>query len=269
MTNETSLASPWRSEFDIRKYELDCRGQLSVLFLCRMLQESAAIHGGRFQIGSEDLRKQGLTWVFAHFYLRIESNIALAAGAGAGLGWPNWPAAHEKIAVETWGSGLERIFALRDYRVFDLKENLLAAATSSFALFNIAKRCPVAIPSFIKEKYRASSGRAAVNSIEKLTVSRPDHQKNFWASYSHTDENQHVNNVAYIAWLLDTLPPVITEKAHLTEIKVAFRAESFAGEELVSVAQEDRSGDTVHFIHQIVRPKDQREIIQARTTWKI
>ena len=43
------------------------------------------------------------------------------------------------------------------------------------------------------------------------------------------DMNKHVNNTAYISWLLETVPEDVHNCGHLAQYEVDYKAECFAG----------------------------------------
>jgi medium-chain acyl-[acyl-carrier-protein] hydrolase len=112
----TVVEQPFTQTFDLRHYELDSKGKLSFPYLCRMLQESAGRHASTLSISSDLLREKGMTWVLSRFHVkRVDTKSQ----------WPGWK---QVITVQTWRAALERLFAIRDYRVLNESGDILAVA---------------------------------------------------------------------------------------------------------------------------------------------
>lgn len=250
----------WTQDFTLRNYELDHRGKLSFAFLCRMLQEAAGTHADSLNIARARLSAEGLTWVLARFHVKLAEEVALSA-------WPGWK---DTISVKTWRAALERLFAIRDYRVLDSRGRTLAVATSAWAMFDVNKRRMVSIPGFVLETHPKTSERALDTKYEKLPApERVDLQKSFEAGLAHIDQNDHVNNVSYMQWAIETVPREVALSQRLVELEILFRAESVLGDRLESVAQQTSSeGAGASFVHLIGRPNDGKDVAQLRTFWR-
>ena len=244
----------WSQEFVVRQYHLDFQGRIAPTYLCRMLQEAATHHAESLNLSSERLRKDGLTWVLSKFHLKMEGN-------------PKWPKWNEKIRVETWRSGIERIFVLRDYRVLNSDGEVLGIATSFWAILDIKERRPVMIPASVLEQIPAEQHRIFESKMGKIVQkSREDHKKTFQVGQRDLDDNQHTNNVSYISWALEAVPQNVWSQRRLTELEIIYRIETFFGDPIVSLTQEDSDPEQAVFLHRIIGQAD-REVAQGRTRW--
>ena len=92
--------------------------------------------------------------------------------------------------------------------------------------------------------------------------SRRDGTKSRNLCFSH----RHVNNVCYIEWALESVPPEVLEERVLAELEIHFLAEALFGEEIISSAKRTvpHGGE---FHHGIARARDGQELVRARTVW--
>src|SRR5512138_796949 len=92
---------PLRARFTVHTFELDAFGHLAAPALTDFLAEAAGRHASALGVGLEPLMARGLTWVLARQRVEILRSARL----------------HEEVEVETWPSGVDRLAALRDFRV--------------------------------------------------------------------------------------------------------------------------------------------------------
>eukprot|EP00798_Chlamydomonas_sp_ICE-L_P029154 gene29152-32375_t len=97
------------------------------------------------------------------------------------------------------------------------------------------------------------------------------------ARRSDMDMNGHINNVMYIAWVMEGVPKEVYEKGFLYEIEIDFKAECHAGQSVEVLSQaldgvENGDGSQCdQYLHVVKRCDDENkcyELIRARTTWK-
>jgi acyl-ACP thioesterase len=83
--------------------------------------------------------------------------------------------------------------------------------------------------------------------------------------------NAHVNNVRYVEWAVESLPPEAVQGYELVALELHFRAETGHGEQ-VTVEAECREAtdgtDGMACLHRLVRVGDRREVALAVTRWR-
>ncbi|KAL6581147.1 hypothetical protein OROMI_007070 [Orobanche minor] len=101
--------------------------------------------------------------------------------------------------------------------------------------------------------------------------------------WSDMDANQHVNNVKYIGWLLESVPINVLEDYNMKRMTLEYRSEcpqSNLLESLTSMKaekdevedEEDRifsSKEDLECRHLLRIEADQVEIVRARSVWRI
>jgi len=249
----TAPAQPWHEHFRVRAYEADARGLASIQTICNYLQEAAGNHAYHLNLAVDQLLQRNLTWVLARLHVRMNA-------------YPRW---RDELAVTTWPSGANRLYAFRDYTLDDAAGRPLGTAASAWILLDVKNRRPVRVPAevaalAVRDKPRAIDDAFAQRLDEPA---RADAERTFVIRVSDLDVNQHVNLVNYIEWSVETVPAEVREQAMLSDLQVEFHAESVFGDEAVSRHCGGREGDTWTYRHGVYRRADHRVLAVAATTW--
>jgi len=175
--------------------------------------------------------------------------------------YPRW---RDTIHVNTWPSGIERVFALRD---FDIRQNdeTIGSCVSAWIIIDTDTRRPVRPKSFAHQLNPVEKAHVLDHSLEKLpALAAPQIEKRFDVRYRDLDINQHVNYVSYIEWLLECVPGVGENNRFLSELEVNFLGEALRND---SIRARCRQLDPKNFVHDILQESDKHELVRARTVW--
>jgi medium-chain acyl-[acyl-carrier-protein] hydrolase len=233
-----------RETFRVRGSEIGPGGAMRLPALLDLFQESAGNSATSFGWGSDALRAQGKTWVLSRFHLRLRA----------------LPAWREGIAVETWPSGVHRIFALREFRASGEEGRLLAEATSAWLLVAVPSKRPLRQPPEIESIAEGAPPRVIPDLFEPLPKPGPTAVPGSATRIGRfdLDLNAHANNVAIFRALLETLP----EMPPPFSLEAEFRGEAFEGDLLEGRTDEAARARRVA----LVRVADGREIARAVLT---
>lgn len=240
-------------KFQIRGYECDALGRLSIPALMNLMQESANRNALDYGIGMVDLARQGYGWMLMRFRLQVH----------------HYPRYGQTIQVVTYPTFVEKYFIYRDFRVMAGDGALLADAASTWLIFGTEKRAMVPLPGFV----RTLTVPFGIDPMPKLPL-KPAFQTAPFGSVDETsvevgwltiDQNQHVNNVAYVHWLLEAMDHQLLHRAEIAEIDLVYRNESHWGDSLrVQSAAETK--DT--FLHRIEQSASGKEVLLAQSRWR-
>ncbi len=240
--------------FTLRGYECDATGRLSIPALMNLMQESANRNATEYGIGIADLANQGFGWMLMRFKLRMHQ----------------YPRYGQTIQLLTYPTVVEKYFIYRDFRVLADDGTLLADAASTWLVFSMEKRAMVPLPDFI----HSLSVPTNIESLPKLP-SKPDFQTTAWqptdenrvhVGWFSIDQKQHVNNVAYVQWLLEAVDPATLQTRELAEIDLVYRTESHWNDQLlIQSAQGEPNG----WLHRIVQETSGKDVLLARSRWRL
>ena len=80
------------------------------------------------------------------------------------------------------------------------------------------------------------------------------------------DSYDHVNNIRYLYWLMESMPEEIANNYYLHSIDGRFMAEAQYGDTLISFTERDIADNS--FIHTIKTQSNNKVCASAKTIWK-
>jgi medium-chain acyl-[acyl-carrier-protein] hydrolase len=237
-----------KEAFRVRKHEVDAFGALSPPALQGYLSEIAGLHADELGVGLEALMAQGMTWVLSR--LRLDNPLPIVLG--------------DELEIETWPSGIERLFARREFRVRRGGEEV-ARATTQWLVLDLAARKPVRPAEVLDPRFpREPTPPVAPISRGKLPeLAEWDTEKPFHVRYADIDQNLHVTNTTYLAWAMEAVPQELWRSHRLASVEVQYVAETLYGSAVLSRL---RRSEGAAFAHAIVR-EDGKELARLATAW--
>ena len=113
--------------FGVHTYEVDAFGTIAIAALSGYLQEVAGQHAAALGVGLNTLMARGLTWVLAR--QRIENPVPIVVG--------------DRLEIETWPAGIDRLAANRDFVVRRADGTEVARARTQWFVVDLETRRPV------------------------------------------------------------------------------------------------------------------------------
>lgn len=234
-------------EFKISSYDLNPRGQARLTTMANFFQEMAYHHASELGLGYDDMKSRKHIWALSRMRIQM-------------FRYPVW---NEEIKLETWPSGAERLFALRDFRVLDSMGEMIGKASTAWLILDMDTHRLIR-PKELMEQFKMIIHEKQMfdSSLDKITIpgeSRLLHQHE--VVYSDLDIVGHVNNVRYMEWCIDAVTSAETADRAIREFEINFNHESLLGDRINIAAMDSGSGDT---FFQAIREGDGKEIICAR-----
>ena len=237
--------------FPVRSYEAGVDNRMSLPSLCNYLQEIAGIHADKLGVGIHLLQSEGITWMLSRLRLEI----------GRGVPWG------EELKIRTWPSRTRgRLTATRDFIGECRRGKEVFRGVSEWMTVNLAERRLVRLPESFsslapegtpKLELGESGGKFAAlgetHGRVRILVRRSDH-----------DFNEHVNNVHYVEWALESVPEEYRRRS-VSRLDIVFRQEAKAGDELESCSEIAADGI---LRHAITRVSDGALLATAETGWR-
>ncbi|RMG80714.1 MAG: hypothetical protein D6714_14225 [Bacteroidetes bacterium] len=239
------------TRFSIRTSEIDNRKAATVPALLRLMHEAAMENVLKIKLSVWDLEPHHISWVL------IRKNLIIN----------RLPTLGESVRVVTYPVRFEKFFTLRDYRVYDAHETLIAGATSTWLLMDTQTRRMTRIPSFIsnlRDQMPAPENCLPQTDIRWPDFEQTDFAQSFRVGWHDLDFNNHLSNVLYVQWMLEALPDDILQQTMPQKIYLNFKTEARWKEELVAETQQLESKQ---FLHRLRRPSDEKILAMAYTTW--
>lgn len=262
----------FRQNFSIRSYEIGADKTASIETMMNHLQETALNHvksagllGNGFG-STPEMCKKNLIWVVSRMQVLVDR-------------YPTWG---DVVQVDTWvaasgKNGMRRDWLIRDSSTGDI----LMRASSLWVMMNKETRRLAKMP----DEVRAEIGSHFVDTppiidednrkLPKLNDETADYiRSGLTPRWNDLDVNQHVNNVKYIGWILESAPLPILESHELAAMTLEYRREcrrDSVVQSLTSVVG-NNVGDLTHSgaveCQHLLRLEGGAEIVKGRTEWR-
>ena len=140
---------------------------------------------------------------------------------------------NEQFKIKTWPAKHIGPFSIRNYEVYNEKNELTAVASTKWVLMDIENQKLVRDIEDIVNKYNEYDKMVFEGDFPKLK--EPD---NLEYTYNHIiqrrdiDTNKHVNNVKYLEIAYEALPQEVYEKYNFKNIDVMYKHSAFLDEEM-------------------------------------
>lgn len=201
----------WKEQIEIKNYEVGPDGNLKLISLFNYLQEAAGNHAQHLGWGYQDMLKRKRFWVLSRMQVEI-------------IRMPHWG---EKLRIETWPAGIDRLYAIRDFCIKDQSGEFVCKAVSGWLILDSIKH-RVINPGYIKDEY-PDPGRDPILKLNTGKMPGYGELLNTYerkVSYNDLDVNNHVNNARYLEWILDAYEGAFIRKHLLKNILISYMNEA-------------------------------------------
>ncbi|MBU2649539.1 MAG: hypothetical protein KKA81_01275 [Bacteroidetes bacterium] len=243
------LKPVWTDEYEIRWYDCNIDGKLSIPALCNFLQETAWHHADHLGFGMEETFEKDMGWVLLVLQIKIES-------------YPGWL---EHISLDTWPANREKYLAFREFRIKDKSGDTIGTVRATYLIIDLKTKRPKNTELLQKLEYLCHeelAGDFKTFAFEKGTQLIPAGEHKIL--YSDIDHYGHANNSKYLQWVIDALPNDFI-RTHVPDvIEIKFLHECFLGEKIMIFSN---PVDYSHFEGR--RESDDVTNFQVKIRWKI
>jgi len=239
-------------DFELRYFEMNKFGEASPTTILTLLEETAADHCYSIDYGLYDLINQNIGWVLVSGIMNME----------------RYPTYKEKIKIRTWLSSYSTVRGVRENIIYDEQDNIIGTAKGLWIFFDVKRRRPVRIFDDIKNSWSSCQKESVkYNVVEKIqAIDYAKHIKDFKVNQFDVDMNDHVSNLRYLQWSLESVPDEIIENYYLHSLEGRFIGEAHYGDSIRSLTENDRNEDS--FVHTIKTQNNNKVCVTAKTLWK-
>lgn len=238
----------------ISSHEVDQQNSIHPYVYLLMMQEAAGFHAYQKNLSIPQLMKEGKTWVVTRTKMEIYNYV----------GWPN------SINLETWPQKPWRFYFPRVCRVSHPEVGALFTSLSQWVIVDLKTQRPIKpeqinfMKTPVKEPIEVNPDlgrklRFDKESYDKITTYNPT------VMYEDSDLNQHINNVIYFKWMLDSLDFSFRESHKLVELDISYLAQAYNTDKIeVLTATASLDGLILH--HQVSN-EEGKVFSVASTKW--
>ncbi|XP_050364859.1 oleoyl-acyl carrier protein thioesterase 1, chloroplastic-like [Argentina anserina] len=281
----------YRECFIVRSYEVGMNKTATVETIANLLQEVGCNHAQVVGFSTDGfattttMRKLHLIWVTARMHIEVYK----------------YPAWSDVVEIETWCQGEGRIGTRRDWILKDYATGqVIGRATSKWVMMNQDTRRLQKVSDDVREEHLVfaprelrlafpESNNSSLKKIAKLEDPAEYTRLGLVPRRADLDMNQHVNNVTYIGWVLESMPQEVIDTHELQTITLDYRREcqqddvvdSLTNVEHVKNAEANldsrgangspaatENHDYRQFLHLLRISGDGSEINRGRTVWR-
>lgn len=180
------------------------------------LEDAGGVHSNIAGFGLHDIPTVKRSWVLISWKVQIL----------------NRPKYGDTITIKTWSRGLTRLYAYRDYYIYDENNNKIAIATSKWVFVDTELGKITKITENIGTSYTVENEYAFDNKdIEKLNEPKSyiDYTT-FTVNRSLIDINNHLHNIYYLDIANEVLPLDIYKNTEFNNIEVMCKKEIKLGD---------------------------------------
>lgn len=213
----TNTLLPWKEAHKIRTYEVDFNNVVKLSSVFNYMQEAASNNANQLKFGYDDLIKEGLFWVLSRAKIEISNYLKVG----------------DDIIIETWPKRTDKLFALRDFKMYNSDNEIVGKATTAWLLLDSKTMRPVK-PDLLLDKVPQYKIERAIEEVPGK-IAEPETrefitEKNI--GYTDIDVNQHVNNVKYIEFVLDSFTQDQYMGKKISAMQINFLSESKYGDRI-------------------------------------
>ncbi len=244
------MASVFEKEFTVTSYELNPRGEARLTTMANYFQEIAYHHANELGFGYEDMKDRRTMWLLSRMKIRMEK-------------YPVWD---EGIKIETWPSGVDKLFAVRDFRVTDGSGETMGVASSYWLIVDLETHRPIRPKAELERYARIIYGEPVFDTrLDKIALpGQPLVLDQLRVRFSDLDIVGHVNNVKYMEWSINVAMRGNQTDREIREFEINFMQEAHFDEEITI---HGNSGEAGNLLFAASRDGDGKEIFRARLCW--
>ena len=211
---ESQMGVTFTKAYPMNYYDFDKNYRLKTVSLMNTLQDISTLH---FETATAHLAKELLdgVWVIVEWQVDMHKI----------------PEQIEPLILTTEPSYFRKFIAYRNYFIKSPSGVLLGTGISKWAYINKTTRRQSNIPKLLNELFKVEEHAEKPDKIlmDALQVEQSEiyHTKSV---YSDIDINNHVNNVAYIRWVMDALGEDFHNRHSFKGLKVSYKKEVLIGE---------------------------------------
>lgn len=195
-------------DFFIGLRDIDFQNNLKIKSMFSFLEDVGGIHSNIAGYGLLDIPEKHKSWILLNWKLKFIRR----------------PHYSETLKLKTWSRKIDRIYAFRDFEVYDEKDEKVAIASSKWALVDTQKLSICKIDEEMLKSYTTENIQVFEEEITKL--SEPTNYIESCetkVTRDMIDINGHVHNLNYIDFAIQVIPFEIMRNAK--EVEVMYKKE--------------------------------------------
>ena len=208
----------YKQEYHLGLEDVGIDGKATNRTILAMMEDVAGLHSSTVGYGLMDIEKSGVAWVLLNWHVKVLKR----------------PMYKETVKCHTWARGGDKLYALRDFELYNEAGELLAIGTSRWIIMNLEKRRPIRLEGEVLEKYKPELERHVFpEDMKDITaVANYDFSQDYVIQRRDMDVNGHVHNLSYLDGAYEVLPLHLYQGKEYNEIQISYKKEIREGDQV-------------------------------------
>lgn len=246
------MSKIYEKMYEVTYRDTNIRGECNFSSYMDFMSDTAFSQDISLGASISDFKESDYAWVIFNYDIKVYSKA-------------NYK---EKLKVVTYIKAFRKFYALRSFKIYNEKEELILSGETLAFYIDIKKGKPCSIPSIYYDRYEVKDDRSIkINKLKMKRPSRIDISKNFDIRYSDIDINIHVGNSHYVMWIIDSMPLEVVKNYRVSELLVAYEKQLKYNNEVMVESQIEYEDDYIIAIHQII-DENKNEISLLQSKWE-
>lgn len=240
-------------EYEVTYRDTDARGECFLTSYMHFMADCGLSQDESYGFVIADMVKENHTWMLVDYEITINKYVKYK----------------EKLKAITYIEGMNKFYAVRCFKIYDEEDNLVIEGKTLVILVDSKKRRPISIPDEHYMAYGVTEKTPTIgrNKLKLSKCENVDYKKEFNVRYSDIDLNQHVGNVAYLGWILETIPFDVITNYKIYSVKIKYQKELTYGDKIIIQTQINQNENKICAFHEIINERG--EIVSLlETNWE-
>ncbi len=239
-------------KYKVRAFDTSANNKASFIAIAGYMQDTALHHVLDLKMGIEQLLEKNITWLLSRIKIKVNR-------------YPKW---NEYLTVQTWSPEVDRLYAHREFSILDQNNNTIAFASSLYVLLDLNTLKPLPTQHVLKDFNQFNYKRGFPEIKNRIKISNElKLKKEIKVTYDDIDLNDHVNNLKYINWIMESFPVQIRKNAEIDTFEINYQNSAMLGDTIKIFCNQPINNE-LHFEHCLKDELRDTFLVLAKTHWK-
>lgn len=242
----------YEKNYRVRHYEVDKFGKIFISSILNYFEDIVSEQTNSLGIGLNYLLENNKAWFVYKWSIHINK----------------YPLDSETLKVRTWANSFKKFYGFKKYEIVNSKDEVLVSGDSLWLFMDIKTRKPCRIIDGMWTKFGLSINDNEIVPFEKIYEPiNITQEQEFNVRYSDIDFNNHVNNVKYVEWALETIPRKILNTCSLKDLDIVYEKETHDNK--IKVKCETKLSENCYIINSCILNSKEEKVALIKTVWNI
>lgn len=240
----------WREVQSVKAHQIGPKYKMKPSTISEIFQEVAGNHSNAEKFGLREMMKNGHAWVLGSIKYEVKQ-------------WPKWT---DNLHITTWVFDVQKLSSQRNFLIKNDQDVEIIKGSSNWFGIDLKRRRPIVIEEFMEEV----KTRNDLVTLDKPSKLQPPSSQDFVTErtvvYSELDPVNHVNNIKYFDWMLDSIPYSFKSKK-LVEVEINYLSEVLLDQKVKIITEQQQTKNSYHLITGIYR--EDKPVCIIHSKWEV